>query len=522
LGEDVAVTVQARPHHVVPVALSSLAEVAGAAAPSPDVEVTGLSLRSGSVRPGDLYAAVAGAKTHGARFVDQAKSAGARAILTDQDGRGSALDSGLPTLVVERPRAVLGKVAAAVYGSPATALTLVGVTGTQGKTTTTQLLAWGLAAAGRRTAVVGTMGTWVDGEPVATSLTTPEAPDLHALFAVMRERGVEVCAMEVSSHALVLGRVDGVRFDVAVFLNFGRDHLDFHQDVEHYFEAKASLFTTDRARLALLNVDDPSVAPLRDVVDIPVHTFSPSGAPADWRCTDVVLRADGSDFTLTGPGGRETPVSTRLPGDFNIANAAAALAAAGEAGLDVRGVAAGMARVETVGGRLERIEAGQPFAVVVDYAHKPDAVTAALRALRAMTTGRLLVVLGAGGDRDPGKRELMGAAAARLADVVVVTDDNPRNENPAAIRGALLAGARGAAAARGDDVGPGGVEIHEVANRRAAIERVLRAARSGDTVLVAGKGHETGQDVGEVVLPFDDRQVVRGLLGVLLQTGADS
>ncbi|MEJ7629689.1 MAG: UDP-N-acetylmuramoyl-L-alanyl-D-glutamate--2,6-diaminopimelate ligase [Nocardioidaceae bacterium] len=507
-------TVDERPRRVVPVSLSALATVAGAGEPSRDVELTGVSMRSGSVRPGDLYAALPGATTHGARFAEQAGASGARAILTDEDGVELARAADLPTLVVERPRAVLGRVAAAVYGSPAEAVTLVGVTGTQGKTTTTQLLSRGLAAAGRRTAVIGTMGSWVGGKRVSTSLTTPEAPDLHALFAVMRERAVEVCAVEVSSHALVMGRVDGVRFDVAVFLNFGRDHLDFHRDVDDYFEAKAGLFSSGRTRRALLNADDPSVAALGKRLDVPVRTFSPSGEVADWRCREVRLRADGSDFVLAGPDDVETAVSISLAGDFNVANAGAALAAVGEVGLEVGAAAAGIARVEAVSGRLERIDVGQSFAVVVDYAHKPDAVTAALRALRAVTPGRLLVVLGAGGDRDPGKRELMGAAAVRLADLVVVTDDNPRTEDPAQIRAALLAGARAAA-------GPT-VEIREVGDRRAAIERAIRAARPGDTVLVAGKGHETGQDVAGRVLPFDDRVVVREILRAPAGTGAGS
>ncbi|MEP6651517.1 MAG: UDP-N-acetylmuramyl-tripeptide synthetase, partial [Lapillicoccus sp.] len=307
--------------------------------------------------------------------------------------------------------------------------------------------------------------------------------------------------------ALVMGRVDGVRFDVAVFLNFGRDHLDFHQDVEHYFAAKASLFTAERTARALLNLDDPAVAALRDRLEIEVRTFSARGGDGDWRASDLVLGPDGSDFRLSGPGGAGVDVSLRLAGDFNVANAVAALAAAGEAGFDVGLAAAGLSAVERVSGRLERVDVGQPFQVVVDYAHKPDAVEAVLRTLRNVTSGRLLIVLGAGGDRDPGKRELMGAAAARLADVVVVTDDNPRGEDPGEIRAALLSGARTA------DPGLGLAEVHEVGDRRAAIALALRLARPADTVLVAGKGHETGQEISGRVLPFDDRAVVRELLG---------
>jgi UDP-N-acetylmuramoyl-L-alanyl-D-glutamate--2,6-diaminopimelate ligase len=507
------VSVPSRPHVVEPIALSALAGVAGASWRGEDVEVTGVSLRSGSVAAGDLYAALPGARTHGARFTREAAAAGAAAVLTDEAGLSDARSAGLPTLVVADPRSVLGVVSAAVYGSPAAAFTLVGVTGTQGKTTTTQLLSRALGAAGRRTAVIGTLGTWVGGERVDTHLTTPEAPDLHAMFAVMRERGVEVCAMEVSSHALVLGRVDGVVFDVAVFLNFGRDHLDFHPDVEHYFAAKASLFSPERARRGLLNVDDPAVAALVGRLDIPVRTFSPSGGPADWRSTGVTLRADGSDFELDGPNGLRTRVSTRLPGEFNVANALAVLASVGEAGLDVRSAAAGLAGIGAVPGRLEAVDEGQPFTLVVDYSHKPDAVTAALGAMRAVTTGRLWIVLGAGGDRDHGKRALMGDAAARLADVVVVTDDNPRSEDPALIRAALLAGAL---AARDD---AGSAEVLEIADRREAIERAVSAARAGDTVVIAGKGHETGQEVAGQVIAFDDRAVAREALTRLAGKG---
>lgn len=501
-----------RPDVVDPVALSAIAGLVGAPPPPVDVVLTGVCLRSASVRPGDLYAALPGAHTHGARYVEEARAAGAVAILTDRAGDVAAAETGLPTLVVDDARAVLGAVSSTVYGSPSTSFVLVGVTGTQGKTTTTQLLAAGLAAAGHLTAVVGTMGTWVDGEQVKTSLTTPEAPDLHAMFAVMRERGVEVCAMEVSSHSLVLGRVDGVVFDIAVFLNFGRDHLDFHGDVESYFDAKASMFTPERAQRALLNADDETVAALGERLEIPVSTFSAAGHPATWRCLDMSLRADGSDFTVTGPTAPPVPAKIRLAGVFNVANALAALAAIGDLGFDVPAAAAGLGQVESVSGRLERVEEGQPFTVLVDYAHKPDAVRAVLGALRPVTTGRLWIVLGAGGDRDHGKRALMGAAAAELADVVVVTDDNPRTEDPALIRSELLAGALGSATTFP-------AEVLEVTGRRDAIAHALAGARRDDTVLVAGKGHETGQEVAGEVLPFDDRVVVREILANLGRQG---
>lgn len=469
------------------------------------VELTGVSLSSRRVRPGDLYAALPGARVHGIDFVDPAVAAGAVAVLTDPEGAGRAPD-GVPLLVVEAPRGVLGQVAAQVYGDPAGAMRMIGVTGTQGKTTTTRLLEGGLEHAGVPAAVVGTIGTRVRGEDVKTALTTPEAPDLHGLFALMRERGVELCAMEVSSHALVMGRVDGVVFDVAVFLNLGRDHLDFHADMEDYYRAKASLFTADRARLGLVDVDDEHGRRLAGEATIPVRTFSVSGADADWRAVDLDVRADGSSFVVLTPTGARIPAACPLPGEFNVVNTLAAVAAAAECGLDPVVVAAGIAVAGGVPGRLERVEAGQDFVVVVDYAHKPDAVEAAIGALRPLTDGRVIVVLGAGGDRDPGKRPVMAAAAARLADVLVVTDDNPRTEDPAAIRAALLAGTHGVAE---------GAEVHEIGDRRAAIRAAVRMAGTGDIVLVAGKGHETGQEVDGVVHPFDDRDVVREELACL-------
>jgi UDP-N-acetylmuramoyl-L-alanyl-D-glutamate--2,6-diaminopimelate ligase len=304
--------------------------------------------------------------------------------------------------------------------------------------------------------------------------------------------------MEVSSHALVMGRVDGVVFDVAVFTNLGRDHLDFHRDMDDYFAAKASLFTPERSRLGLVNVDDEWGRRLLERASVPVRTVSTAGADADWQAHDIHLAAAGSSFVLTGPGGVRVDGGVPLPGDFNVANAVAAIAACAEVGYDPAAVAAAVAAGAGVPGRLERIDAGQDFSVVVDYAHKPDAVEAALRTLRPLTDGRLILVLGAGGDRDPGKRPVMGEIAARLADLVVVTDDNPRTEDPAAIRAALL-----------DGTTSGDAEVLEIGDRRAAIRAALARASAGDIVLVAGKGHESGQVVADVVHPFDDREVVR-------------
>jgi UDP-N-acetylmuramoyl-L-alanyl-D-glutamate--2,6-diaminopimelate ligase len=460
--------------------------------------VTGLTLSSQRVLPGDLYVALPGARAHGATYAGAALEAGAVAVLTDTRG-AALLPIGVPTVVVDRLRALLGPLSAHVYGDPATSLTMIGVTGTQGKTTTTRLAESGLQAAGVRAAAVGTVGTRIDGVDVPTTLTTPEAPDLHALFAVMVEREVRACAMEVSSHALVMGRVDGVVFDVATFLNLGRDHLDFHTDLEDYFSAKASLFTPERARRGLVNLDDAHGRRLLDQATIPLRTFSATGAEADWRAVDVVASATGSTFTVLGPDGASFEAGVPLPGDFNVANALAAIASGAEAGFDPAALASGIAASGGVPGRLEAIECGQDFAVVVDYAHKPDAVEATLRTLRPLTERRLIVVLGAGGDRDAGKRPLMGEIASRLADVLIVTDDNPRSEDPAEIRAAVLSGVPAGARA----------EVAEIGDRRLAIRDAVRRAGPGDIVLVAGKGHETGQEVGQEVHPFDDRTVAR-------------
>lgn len=459
------------------------------------VTVTGLSLSTSRIEPGDLYAALPGARAHGADFTDRALEAGAVAVLTDPAGLDRVPD-GTPVLAVPEPRRVLGRLAAHLHGEPARSLRTIGVTGTQGKTTTTRVLEQGLTAAGVSAAVIGTVGTRIAGEDVPTQLTTPEAPDLHGLFAVMRERGVDTCAMEVSSHALVSGRVDGVVFDVATFLNLGRDHLDFHADLDDYFAAKASLFTPERARTGLTNLDDEHGRRLLEVATIPMATYALHDPGADWRAVDVALSASGATFTVLGPGGVEVAAGVGIPGEFNVSNALAAIASAAIAGLDPRAVADGIAQVSGVPGRLEPVDAGQDYTLVVDYAHKPDALEAVLATLRPLTAGQVVVVVGAGGDRDTLKRPMMGEIAARLADVVVVTDDNPRTEDPAAIRAAVLEGARG-----------GPAEVLEVGDRRRAIREAVRRARPGDVVLVAGKGHETGQTVQGVVHPFDDRVV---------------
>ena len=507
-----------RPRHVPTRPLTGLAVLLGvkttgpdgpgqAPSPHPGRGVTGITHDSRLVRPGDLYAALPGSRHHGARFCADAAAAGAVAVLTDPAGRDAAVASGLPVFVVGDPRSRLGAVASWIYGNPSARLLLIGVTGTSGKTTTTYLLESGLRAAGHSTGLVGGVQTRIGATAVTSQLTTPEATDLQAFLGVMAEQGVSAAAMEVSSHALALGRVAGTCYDVAIFTNLSQDHLDFHHSFEDYFAAKAALFTPAYARAGVVNIDDARGRQLAARPLIPITTFSAAGDPdADWRAVDVRGGADGSTFRVIGPGGVEADASVALPGPFNVANALAAIVALVEAGVGLATAVAGIAACPGVPGRLERVDSGQDFTVLVDYSHKPGAVEAVLTALRPVTAGSLAIVLGCGGDRDTAKRPLMGEAAARLADVAILTSDNPRSEDPLAILTEMLAGALKV---------PPAQRAHVIVepDRGAAISLAVSGAGKGDVVVIAGKGHERGQYAGTTVIPFDDREVAAVALG---------
>ena len=483
--------------------------------------VTGVTLDSRVVAPGDLYVALPGTKVHGAAFCADAVAAGAVAVLTDPDGRARAAQTGVPVFVLADPRGKLGEVSCWVYGNPSSRLRLIGVTGTSGKTTSTYLLESGLRAAGHQTGLIGGVETRIGRDRLPSSLTTPEAPDLQALFAVMAERGVTAAAMEVSSHSLALGRVGGTSFDVAVFTNLSQDHLDFHPDLEDYFRAKASLFmppepfrgglegSSPRVSTAqgVVNIDDKYGRRLASSALVPITTFSATGRDeADWRAVDVRSGADGSTFRVIGPGGVEADVSVGLAGVFNVANALGAVVALVESGVGLEDAVAGIAACPGVPGRLERVPApGLDITAFVDYSHKPGAVEAVLRSLRPVTRGSLIIVLGCGGDRDRAKRPMMGAAAASLADVAILTSDNPRSEDPLAILAAML---DGVLSVPQDDRARVIVEP----DRAAAIAQAVTLAAPGDVIVVAGKGHETGQYVAGAVLPFDDRAVTASAL----------
>lgn len=484
--------------------LTHLAELAGGELvreSGADPVITSVGLDSGTLADsGALFAAVPGTRRHGARF---AAGSPAAAVLTDEEGRRILAEAGerRPVIVVENVRAVLGTVAAEIEGHPSERLTVLGVTGTSGKTTTSYLLEAGLMAAGHKVGLIGTTGTRIDGRAVPTSLTTPEATTLQALFSQMVEEGVTHVVMEVSSHALELGRTAGTHFAVAGFTNLSQDHLDFHPTMQEYFEAKARFFDPASplaAGKSVICVDDEWGRAMAERADHPL-TVSTRGVQADVTAAPAAVAPSGEQTIVLHLPGGEVTARLPLPGDFNVANAALATAMALAAGVDPAAFTAGFAAV-AVPGRMERIDEGQDFLAVVDYAHKPAAVAAVLDTLRGQVTGRLGVVVGAGGDRDASKRPIMGAEAARRADLVIVTDDNPRSEVPAVIRAAVLEGARSA----GTDA-----EIREIGDRAAAIDALIDWARPGDGVVVAGKGHEVGQLIAGVDHHFDDREEVR-------------
>ncbi len=439
---------------------SSIAEAgetsgASGASGASEVRVTGVTLDSRQVRPGDLYAALPGAHVHGARFAAEALAAGAAAVFTDPAGAEQIAAAGVPVplLITADPRDALGGLAATAYGDPSSKLHLLGVTGTNGKTTVSYLLEAGLRAAGHRTGLIGTVETRIGDEIVPSVRTTPEAPELQALFAAMSERGVTAAAMEVSSHALALHRVDGCRFTGAAFTNLSQDHLDFHGSIEEYFQAKALLFDAQRGLLppgakAVLAADDEygrRLAQLRADADADADaeavTFG-AAADADWRVTDVAAGPDGSRFTVRPPSGKPVVAGVQLPGSFNVTNALCALALLVETGIPVEAALAGVAGLTGVPGRMERVDAGQPYLALVDYAHTPAAVSGLLEAVRGLVRGRVILVLGCGGDRDKGKRPLMGAAAVQGADL-----RHPHQRQPA------LGGSAGHS--RGDAAGGG-------------------------------------------------------------------
>jgi UDP-N-acetylmuramoyl-L-alanyl-D-glutamate--2,6-diaminopimelate ligase len=506
-----------RPAHPADHGLAALADafslVRASGGDLDDVSITGVTVASNDVEPGDLFVAVPGLRVHGATYARQAVDGGAVAIVTDAAGAELLADLAVPVLVHPEPRALAGHLAATVHDRPADRLTTVGITGTNGKTTTTYFVDAALRAVHETTAVMGTVELRIGDEGIESPRTTVEAPVLQAILALALERGAGAVAMEVSSHALALGRVAGLELDVVAFTNLQRDHLDFHGDMEGYFRDKARLFAPGQGRRGVVVVDDEWGRRLVRESPIPVesvatHVGAPEGADADWAvvAADIGLDGVGSAFTLRGPDGVQHEAHSPLPGLVNVSNAALAIVVAHAAGVPLRAAVEAVAHAGAIPGRMERvIERGDglPLALV-DYAHTPDALVLALEAVRPITPGRLVIVFGSDGDRDQGKRPIMGEIAARLADVIVVTDENPRSEDPATIRSAILDGVRA--------VRPDLADVHEATSRTQAIHDALALAHEPDTVIITGKGHEPTQEIAGVFHRYNDRTVLQDAL----------
>ena len=467
-----------------------------------DGSIVSVTDDSRSVATGSLFVAVKGERVDGHKYIGQAIKAGAAAIV----GQDSVESGSVPFVQVADSRKALGLIGSRFYGDPSAQLAMIGVTGTNGKTTTTYLCKALLENIGRRVGLIGTVAYQIGEETIPASHTTPGALELQHLLVRMREAQLDSVVMEVSSHALAMDRTAGCEYDVAVFTNLTQDHLDFHRTMEEYFQAKLRLFTglgqgEKRRQRAIVNMDDPRGVYVRAACRVPVWGYA-LNAPADLMAENVRLSMNGSTFSAATPAGTFT-VESRLVGEHNVYNLLGAIGVALHGGATCDQVREAVTRVSNVPGRFERVSAGQDFTVVVDYAHTEDALVRLLMAARTLKTQRIITLFGCGGDRDRGKRPKMGRAAVEFSDVVILTSDNPRTEDPLAILREVESGAREALQRRPS------VQYHMVADRREAIRTAVRLARPGDILLIAGKGHEDYQIVGTKKMHFDDREVAR-------------
>ena len=458
--------------------------------------ITGITLDSNDAIQGDLFVALPGANSHGSKFIDSAVANGAIAVLTDMS---AIVNADIPVLRVNDPRLWVGVIADKFYRNPSSAINVFGITGTNGKTTTSYLLQQIWDFNNRNSGLIGTIETRIGDEIFPNKRTTPEAPELQSIFAIMRERHNLNVVMEVSSHALALNRVEGTKFSVVAFTNLSHDHLDFHKTMENYFQAKSRLFKYGFAEKAIINIDDAWGKRLFEETEIEKISISTHNQKANWKIIDSSLADPISpsksvvELTIAGPGGILLSIGTPLMGDYNSANVLMALALAVESGIDPLSAANALSNAKGAPGRMESIELGQRFTAVIDYAHSPDAVSAALKAVRSSTKGRIIAVLGCGGDRDAAKRPLMGQALISGADLAIFTSDNPRSEDPLSILNQMHEGIKL-------------TENHFViVDRREAIKFAIENAKESDCVLVLGKGHETGQEIMGKISPFDDR-----------------
>jgi len=452
------------------------------------VVISGVSINAQKVVPGDLFIAFAGANTHGISYLEQAISNGAVAVLSDKK-----IEASIPSFIHPKPREIVGTISAWLYGHPFESLKAVGITGTNGKTTTANLVKqiWQLNSI--KSGLIGTLGVEIADEKLESARTTPEADDLQAIAAAMVEQGCKNLVMEVSSHAIDQGRIKGTKYEVVAFSNLTQDHLDYHLSMENYFQAKANLFTTEYAKAAVINIDDSYGKKLSKQVKIPVVTVSRKDSTADWYLAKAEIKNGLYQVEIKSKSGESLSENFALLGDYNLDNLLLAVAIANSAGLSLDKIASTISKLQSVPGRLESVNAGQKFTALVDYAHTPDAVERVIATVKSATSGKIIGVLGCGGDRDASKRSLMGHALFNGCDLAIFTSDNPRSESAEAILKQMTAGI---------DLGKKGlVEI----DRKSAIDLAVENAQSGDVVLLMGKGHESGQEVNSVVTPFDDR-----------------
>ena len=452
------------------------------------VVISGVSINAQKVVPGDLFIAFAGANTHGISYLEQAISNGAVAVLSDKK-----IEASIPSFIHPKPREIVGAISAWLYGHPFESLKAVGITGTNGKTTTANLVKqiWQLNSI--KSGLIGTLGVEIADEKLESARTTPEADDLQAIAAAMVEQGCKNLVMEVSSHAIDQGRIKGAKYEVVAFSNLTQDHLDYHLSMENYFQAKANLFATEYAKAAVINIDDSYGKKLSKQVKIPVVTVSRKDSTADWYLAKAEIKNGLYQVEIKSKSGESLSENFALLGDYNLDNLLLAVAIVSSAGLSLDKIASTISKLQSVPGRLESVNAGQKFTALVDYAHTPDAVERVIATVKSATSGKIIGVLGCGGDRDASKRSLMGHALFNGCDLAIFTSDNPRSESAEAILKQMTAGI---------DLGKKGlVEI----DRKSAIDLAVENAQSGDVVLLMGKGHESGQEVNSVVTPFDDR-----------------
>jgi UDP-N-acetylmuramoyl-L-alanyl-D-glutamate--2,6-diaminopimelate ligase len=450
--------------------------------------ISGITINAQKAKPGDLFIALAGGKTHGINFADQAIANGAVAVLTD-----APINLSVPSFVARNPRALVGQISAWFYEMPFSKLTAIGVTGTNGKTTTVNLVKQIWQTSGYATGVIGTIGTEIGSNAYAGERTTPEASELQSIAAVMVENKVSHLAIEVSSHALVQSRVTGAHFKVAAFSNLTQDHLDYHQSMENYFAAKAQLFTKEFSDLAVINIDDPYGDKLVKLIDIGAITVSRESEKGDWHYRNVKAIDGGFAVEIINKAGTKINANFNILGEHNLDNLILAVAIAVASGVSIDQIEQAIPKLHSVPGRLEKVEAGQSFSALVDYAHTPDAVERVLSSVKQFTSGRVIAILGCGGDRDRSKRSVMGQALDKYADISIFTSDNPRSEEPADILNEMV----------------GNLKVNEpsrvIIDRREAISYAASIAGPGDTLILLGKGHEIGQEIKTVVTPFDDR-----------------